>query len=135
MLPPNTAQPGRSIWDGVDRRTFESSVDRLHSTKFVPVPQVLHETDWPKARELETLPFAIEKQLSDDIAFVSAYEYGVRYVAAAAVEISEQDGLLVRLAANEGVCDVVCDAWRCLFSVLERCAKKSQCPPAVYERF
>jgi hypothetical protein len=133
MLPPNTAQPGRSIWDSVNRRTFESSVDRLHSTKFVPESQVLDETDWPKAREPEKLPFAVEKQLSDDIAFISAHEYGVRYVTAAVVEISEQEGLLVRLAANEGVCNVVSDARRGLFSVLERCAGKSECLPTIYK--
>jgi hypothetical protein len=124
MISPNTAQPGRSIWNRIDRETFENGLDSLHNTNFVLGPQTLQEEDWPKPHTTEVLPFAIEKQLSDDIAFVSAYEYGVRYVTAAAVEASECEGLLIRLAANEGVCATVVDALTRLFSTLERCAKK-----------
>jgi hypothetical protein len=125
MLSPNTAQPERSVWNRVNQNTFETALDSLHRTKFVLEPEVLQENDWPEARAIETLPFAIEKQLSDDIAFLSAYEYGVRYVTAATVEAREREGLLVRLAANEGVCVVVEDAWKRLFTILARCAEKS----------
>lgn len=124
MLSPNTAQPGRSVWNQVGREIFENRLDSLHVTKFVPEPHTLQEQDWPKPHGTEILPFDIEKQLSDDIAFVSAYEYGVRYVTAAAIEASEGEGLLVRLAANEGVGALVVNAWTRLFSTLERCAKK-----------
>ena len=124
MLSPNTAQPERSVWSQIDRKTFESRLDSLQNTDFVPEPQVLQEKDWPKPRKTDVLPFPIEKQLSDDIAFVSAYDYGVRYVTAVVIEASERDGLIVRLAANGGVCDTVVDASTRLFSALERCAKK-----------
>ncbi|KAL5379233.1 hypothetical protein PMIN02_010994 [Paraphaeosphaeria minitans] len=125
MLSPNTAQPGRSVWTQIDRETFENDLDSLHNTNFVLGPHTLQEEDWPRPRTSEILPFAIEKQLADDIAFVSAYDYGVRFVTAAAIEASECDGLIVRLAANEGVCATVVDALTRLFSTLERCAKKA----------
>ncbi|PVH90281.1 hypothetical protein DM02DRAFT_678710 [Periconia macrospinosa] len=125
MLSPNTAPRGRSIWSQVDRKTFENGLDNLHNAKFITEPQTLREEDWPKPRKFEVLPFAIEKQLSDDIAFVSAYDYGVRYVTCAAIEAGEREGLLIRLAANEGVCVLVVGAWTRLISTLERCAKKA----------
>jgi len=126
MLSPNTAQPGRSVWNQVHRDAFENRLDSLQRTNLVPEPRVLREEDWPKPSRLDVLPFEIEKQLSDDIAFISAYEYGVPYVTAAAIEVSEPNVLLVRLAANEGVCAIVVDALKRLFSTLERCAEKGQ---------
>ena len=125
MLQPNTAQPGQSLWDRLDRRTFESEIDALHSTNFVPEPQALQRKDWPKTRQIDCFPFETEKQLADDIAFVSAYEYGVQYVAAATVQASEQDGLSILLAANEGICDKVQSAWEKLMPLLGKCATKS----------
>ncbi|KAL1967136.1 hypothetical protein VTN77DRAFT_3427 [Rasamsonia byssochlamydoides] len=103
MLPPNTAKPGRSVWDRVGRETFERHTDALHRTKFVPDSQVLLEKDWPKQRNQDGLPFAVEKQLTDDFAFIAAYRYGARYVTAAAVEPG---------SINE------------LLSILQRCARK-----------
>jgi LPS sulfotransferase NodH len=77
MLLSTTAQPGRSVWDWIGRKTFEYDLDRLHHTKFVLESHTLYEQDWLKLQREEALPFAIEKLLSDDVAFVSAYEYGV----------------------------------------------------------
>lgn len=125
MLQPNTAQPGQSIWDNLGRHRFESEVDALHHTRFIPEAQVLEKKDWPEPRRTDCLSFETEKQLADDIAFISAFEYGVRYVTAATVETSERDGLLICLAANEGVCDEACSAWEKLMPPLKRCAAKS----------
>lgn len=116
----------KSIWDRVGQRTFEDSIDLLHSTKFIPEPRVLREENWPEDGGTDFLPFAIERQLSDDIAFVSAYEYGVAFVTAAVVEARGTEGLLIRIAANEGVCTVVENAWKKLIPILEGCAKKGQ---------
>jgi hypothetical protein len=127
MLSPDTAQPGRSVWDHVGRKAFESGLDGLHGTRYVPEPHISSQLDWPTPRRNEILPFAIEKQLSDDVAFISAYDYGVGYVTAATVEADERDGLLVLLAANEGVGAVVTNAWARIFSTLEKCAKKGWC--------
>lgn len=116
----------RSIWDGVDRKVFEREIDALHRTNFVPKPQVLENKDWPRPRETEFLEFGVEMQLADDIAFVSAYEYGVEYVTAATVDHDGSDGLTIRLAANEGVRKNVQDAWRRLMFLLEKCSAKGQ---------
>ena len=109
----------------MDRRQFESEIEALHRTKFIPESQVLEKKDWPKPHQNDCLQFETEKQLADDIAFVSAYEYGVQYVTAATVQVTERDGLIVRLAANEGVCDKVRSAWEKLMSLLEKCSAKS----------
>jgi hypothetical protein len=131
MQPPNTARLGRSVWDGVDRRKFESHVDAFSRTGFVPDSQVLLEEDWPKESNQDVLPFAIEKQLSDDFAFIAACEYGVGYVTVATVEPARSEPwcLTLRLAANEGICDRVKCAIDELFGILERCATKSKGAP------
>ena len=125
MLQPNTAQPGHSVWDRVGRHLFEREIDALRRTNFVPEPRALQKENWPKTRHTDCLPFETEKQLADDIAFVSAYEYGVQYVTAATVQASKRDGLLVLLAANEGICDEVRRAWDKLMPLLKECTAKS----------
>ncbi|KAF2804913.1 uncharacterized protein BDZ99DRAFT_543847 [Mytilinidion resinicola] len=126
MLPPNTSLPGRSIWDGLGRETFERHVHALSRTGTVPDPVVLKEEDWPKSSHWDILPFAVEKQLADDLAFIAACEYGVGYVTAAtAAPATGEAGMTVRLAANEGVCDSVERAMQAVFRILERCAGKS----------
>lgn len=128
MLPPNTALTGQSIWDRVGRETFEGHVDALHRTKYVPDSHVILEKDWPKPDDQDILPFAVERQLVDDFAFIAAREYGVGYVTAAAVEPARRKpwGLTVRLAANDGICNPVKDTIEELFSILERCARKGK---------
>lgn len=127
MLQPNTSQSKRSIWDGIDREAFECELDALHRTKFVPEPQILEKEEWPRSRKTGFPEFGVELQLADDIAFISAHEYGVEYVTAATVEIGIPGGLTIRLAANEGVCKKVQDAWAQLMPLLERCSAKGQC--------
>ena len=128
MLPPNTARPGRSVWDGVGRGTFEGHVDSFYHTGFVPDSRVLVKEDWPEQCNQTVLPFAIEKQLSDDLAFIAACEYGVGYMTVATVEPArgEPCGLTVRLAANKGICNRVKCAIEELFITLERCARKGR---------
>jgi hypothetical protein len=126
MLPPNTAQPGRSIWAGVGRDTFERDVHALHRTGFVPPSQSLRKEEWPESQKDEILPFSVEKQISDDIAFISAYEYGVQYVTAATVHASEREGLTIRVAANEGVSACVQHALQRIFLFLEECSSKGK---------
>jgi len=128
MLPPNTAEPGRSIWDGLSRKTFEERIDALHRTRFVPESRILLEKDWPKQNSQDVLPFATEKQLCDDISFIAACEYGVGYVTAATIEPMKGDpwGLTLRLAANEGVCNYVIEEIGKILRILERCAQKSE---------
>lgn len=127
MLPLDTARPGRSVWDDMDRGTFENHVMALSRAKSVPDSRIHLEANWPEQRNQDLLPFAIERQLADDFAFIAAYEYGVRYVTAAAIEpSSEPSSLTVRLAANEGIDDGVKYAFEKLFRTLERCATKGK---------
>jgi hypothetical protein len=126
MFRSDNSQPRRSIWDGVGQEIFEREIDALHCTRYVPQPQILNKDDWPRAQDTDLLDFGVEMQLADDIAFVSAYEYGVEYVTAATVERNRPDVLTIRLAANEGVCDNVKDAWLRLMPLLEQCSAKCQ---------
>lgn len=123
----DASQPKRSIWDGIDRHAFECELDALHRTRFVPEPQILEKEKLPRSRKTGFLEFGVEMQLADDIAFISAYDYGVEYVTAATVENAEPDGLTIRLAANEGVCKKVQDAWEQLIPLLKNCSAKGQC--------
>ena len=128
MLQPNTSKSGRSIWDNIGRETFESHVDALSRTRFVPNARVLHEEDWPKETNSGGLPFRIERQLCDDFAFIAAFEYGVGYVTAATIELAAQQlgSFTLRLAANEGICGRAKSAIEELLSVLGRCARKGK---------
>ena len=94
----------------------------------MPESRVFLEEDRPKQYNQYMLSFAIVKQLSDDLAFIAACEYGVGYVTVATVEPArgEPCGLTVRLAANEGICDRVKCAIEELFITLERCARKGR---------
>jgi hypothetical protein len=60
MLFPNIAEPGRSVWDAVSRRTFEIHVDALSHARSVPEACILFEKDWPEQRREDALPFGIE---------------------------------------------------------------------------
>ncbi|KAF2869865.1 hypothetical protein BDV95DRAFT_89616 [Massariosphaeria phaeospora] len=124
MLSPNTAKLGHSIWDGLSRKVFERDLDALSSTNHVPVSQTLQSNEWPTDRGQEIFPFEVEKQLCDDIAFIAAYDYGVEYVSAVTVEPGESGGIVVRLAANQGVSTRVIDALQEVFSLLKTCARK-----------
>ena len=126
MFRSDDSQPRCSIWDGVDQEIFEREIDALYHTRFVPQPWILDRDDWPGAQDTDFFDFGVEMQLADDIAFVSAYEYGVEYVTAATVERSRPDVLTIRLAANEGVCNNVKDAWLRLMPLLEQCSAKCQ---------
>lgn len=120
------SQPRRSIWDKVDQKQFEREIDALHCTKFIPQPRVLDKNHWPRAKSTDFLDFEVELHLVDDIAFVSACDYGAEYVTAATVDRSVPDVLTIRLAANEGVCSKVKDAWLRLIPLLEQCSAKCQ---------
>lgn len=103
----------------------------------VPGSFLLRNEEWPESQQDEILPFSVEKQLSDDIAFISAYEYGVRYVTVATVQASEREGLTIRLAANEGVSACVDHALRRIFLLLEGCSSKElprqHCAEAMFD--
>lgn len=125
MLSPTTAESGLSIWDWVDRGKFENDVVALSQTNGVPEPHIYDEAEWPQQGTQALLPFALERQVADDLAFIAAYDYGVDYVTAATLEASNDPPCLtIRLAANEGVKDCVKRAFEQLLNTLQSCASK-----------
>lgn len=134
MLPPNTAEPGRSVWDSIGRKKFEERLDTLRRANFTPASRILLEKDWPKQRPQDVFPFATERQLCDDLSFIAACEYGVGYVTAATAEVVKDDseGLRLRLAANKGVDNHVVEEIKKILRSLQRCAQKGAIrPPCV----
>jgi hypothetical protein len=78
----------------------------------VPVdPKVYNEDNWlaygtrtSEARHI--LPFTVEQQLADDLAFIAASREGVKAVSAVGLEeIDEHCSLIVRLADGSGTND------------------------------
>lgn len=126
MLPPKTANPGESVWDVVGRVQFDDDVSALmrHNQATGTIKNYsLDELRLHSGQsDLISLPIDIECQLADDIAFVAAFEEGVRTVTAATVE-TLPDGLRVVLAANEGVQSQVIDAFKDVFDLLKACAE------------
>ena len=131
MPQPNTASPSRSIWSTVDQTTFTGHVERLCKSGRVPSPWTDEESNWPEDTPDSRLPFKVERQLVDDLAFIAANEYRSDCVAAAAIEppVGSQKSL-VRLAANNGVSPVVKNAFSGVFTALRKCALKSELQPS-----
>ncbi|KAJ9628756.1 hypothetical protein H2203_002658 [Taxawa tesnikishii (nom. ined.)] len=121
--PETVGVPGNSIWTAAEKETFYRHADGMKMANCVPKSWIHKKAEWPKDMDEELLPFATERQLADDFAFIAAYQNGVRQVTTATVEVSKQ-GVTVRLAANEGVDKCVQVALRELFRILESCARK-----------
>ena len=72
------------------------------------------------------LPLGTEKQLADDISFLTAWNRLPGCVAAATVQCkTDPDGLLVTIAANEGVAPEVSTGLKEIFAIVERCAART----------
>ena len=127
MPPPNTAGPGRSIWQSVDQSLFVEHVLQLCTSSRKPIPWISEESDWPEDTLEDLLSFRDERQLADDFAFIAANEYNSDCVTAATVEpsIGGRD-TIVRLAANFGIKTAVREAFVAILALLERCATKSR---------
>jgi hypothetical protein len=135
--PVQTASPAQSIWRDVDQNEFRMNIVELErASKEVPRdPKVYREADWhPRGitpgQNRQVLPFGVEQQLADDLAFIAAAEEGVNAVSAVGLEeAAEQDGVVVRLAANEGIRENVQETLEAIFGLLEQCASGSTLKP------
>lgn len=82
--------------------------------------------DWPSALNTDEkylLPFDVEQQLVDDLAFIASYEEGTHMVTAAAIECGQAgSACVVRLAANEGIQKPVRRLFEDIFVKLKLCA-------------
>lgn len=114
----------KSIWDGIDRNAFYKILkergSHRHNTDFlIPPPG--------KNDDLNAwYPFSceIESNLAEYFAFLAAWKSDAGYVSAATVcPTTSQGGLIVSIAANDGVGGVVETAFRELFAILALCAQ------------
>ncbi|KAK5694900.1 hypothetical protein LTR97_009491 [Elasticomyces elasticus] len=119
-----------SIWDGVDRPKFEQDLADLHRiAPYQQVPRVaLSPSRTPVDGQTEfNLPASIEKQLATDFAFLASWQPTPRCVAAVTVDSTDVlgHGLVITLAANEGVAKQVQESFQRLFGLLRSCASRS----------
>jgi hypothetical protein len=136
--PVQTSPPTQSIWREVDQDNFRKKMVELEiASKEVPRdPKVYREADWlrPGVRpgeDTHVLPFGVEQQLADDLAFIAAAEEGVNAVSAVGLEeATEHGGIVVRLAANEWIRENVQETLKTIFGLLEQCASRSTVKPS-----
>ncbi|KAH0837407.1 hypothetical protein FOPE_04975 [Fonsecaea pedrosoi] len=109
--PVQTAKHQHSIWQDVPEDAFRRRIVALSAaTKGVPgdarysVSRSASTQDIPPATGSRTLSFKTEQRLADDIAFILATQQGGDSITAVCVEeIAEPAGLIIRVAATEGV--------------------------------
>lgn len=129
-LPVSTAGKEQSVWRDLDQDTFRRHIiDLQRASNEVPADPMVHSaTDWQanhsiKNKQERILPFEVEQQIADDIAFVAATEEGHKEISAVTLEEQvEPDGLVVRLAANEVISKGIQTALEAMFDLLKRCA-------------
>lgn len=129
----NTASPENSIWRDLDHVSFRRHMIAFQqASKEVPSdPEVHSRREWENPRVCtddpsHTIPFDVEQRLADDLAFLAAAEAGGNSVSAVGLEQSiDPVGLVVRLAANEGITQDVYKTFESIFGLLRRCATKS----------
>jgi hypothetical protein len=127
MLDPDSAIPINSIWHEIDRDQFEETADELEALKYRAAPWAQARTDWPEDDDRYPIPYAVERQLADDFAYISACEPKVVTVTAATIETSENPpGITIRLAGNKGIRGYVQVALDKVLQNLERCARKGR---------
>jgi hypothetical protein len=132
-----TASPAHSIWRYVGQNEFRRKVVELaKASKEVPRdPKVYTKADWVPSgvrvgKNRHVLPFGVEQQLADDLAFIAAAEEGVNAVSAVGLEeAAERNGIVVRLTANEGVRENVQETLETIFVLLKQCASSSTLKP------
>jgi hypothetical protein len=127
--PARTSGKDHSIWKPLNENTFRNHILQLCSiSKDVPVDPHTHTKEaWQKrsgrvALEDALIPFTVEKQLADDFAFLAAATEGAHSVSAAAIEtVEDPQGLVIRLAANNGVASPVKQALTEMLDSLQLC--------------
>ena len=129
--PLRTAKQTRSIWKGLSEDAFRQTVIALSRvTNGVPVDS---KRWWSTSMSSQSLPTSIEcrllssqteQRLADDFAFISAAQEGVESVAAVCIEeIREPMGLVIRVAANEGIREEIRNALKEICDSLMSCAQ------------
>lgn len=115
----------------VDWFKLYRDVDELQTNNSVPVlPSYSRGNRFSTLTKDESypLPFEIERQLADDLAFLAANEAAAHKVSAATIDLDVVAGnATVRLAANEGKGTSVQECFTAILYLLERCAALGTC--------
>lgn len=128
-----TASQENSIWKTLPEDTFRRSIIALRAKNEVPCEQ----RRWWSASysrlqlsapsSSRTMSLNTENQLANDFAFIAAAKPGPRGVTAACVEeTSEPPGLIIRIAANEGVSMETREALVQICKCLMACARDGE---------
>jgi hypothetical protein len=132
----NAALPSsNSIWCKVSRLTFENNIDELATYKtYVPGARDYTRVAEHDSGDSRTLPLELERRLADDFAFISSSDFGVRHVPVATIgQCMGYQGLVLRLAANEGIDTEIYQEISKILRKLELCStKRSGAVPADY---
>ena len=113
--------------------TYQADIQRMSENiallaSIVEVPGQQEESELPVEDKNYQLPVAREKQLADDLAFLSATTDDMLKVMAVGVEEdSDKNGLTIRLASNTGSLAVVKNGFEGIGLILQQAA--GQCNP------
>lgn len=125
MLDADTSTSTESIWNDIDRDQFEANADELEALKYRAAPKSQARSEWPEDDNRYLIPYAVERQLADDFAYISACEPKVVTVTAATIEVYEDPpGITIRLAGNKGIRENVQYSLDSILRNLELCARK-----------
>jgi hypothetical protein len=121
-----------SIWDGLNRRDFESKVIELQkiapSQRLASTAALEEETTVaPGIRTEDTLSLKVERQVVDDIAFLAASETSEGGVTAATLQShGPHNETIINLAANEGISHQIIESFTRMMKLLELCAQSGK---------
>lgn len=127
QLDPDTAPANRSIWKNIDHAALDLQTQALFNKQHVTGRRSYASS--PAVDDSYLLPFEVEKSLADDFAFIAACEPQVDFVSAVAIEqLADDQSLVIKLAANEGVATYVKDKFDDIVAVLKSRARKGNIP-------
>ncbi|KAI9710169.1 MAG: hypothetical protein M1812_007500 [Candelaria pacifica] len=126
----------QTIWTLVPESQFAEKVWEVLN-KSGQVPEEAHVYNQIRGQtfpENYQLPYNIEYQLAQDLAFIAAHEESVHTVSAATIEeAAVQDGLIFNIATNSGVGFSVRETLPEIGKLLEQCARKESRAPECME--
>lgn len=121
------SQTPHTIWTPTREDHFLRTVQEVQNVS-AQVPGEARTHDQESGRACcgdYVLPYNVEYQLAQDLAFIAAHEEGVHAVSAATVEkAATEQGLTFTIASNSGVEPSVRDGLLGMGRCLERCAQK-----------
>ena len=131
-VPVRTASDRQSIWKNINENEFRQRAVALQraSSEVPGNTKVYTENDWlaydNRGKDSACLiPFSVEQQISDDLAFVAAADEAVKAVSAVALEILDDPPCLnIRLAVNDKLPQAVPETFRMIFDILGKCARR-----------